>query len=194
MPVVRSSELRVGDGDQALVPLKESALPNLPLVDPGGVRERAGVAVAGLVGGRRAAALVEAVGGDEAGRRPLASRVALASLEAGLRLPARVLGGHLVVVGAGGEAGVGVARAGRLRDPVRRRRREARASSSGGRCTRMTPTLSVAAVQRQRRLAGAAGCAQSPVGALGAVVSATSRWPVFETGPTLPAASSAVTL
>ena len=33
----------------------------------------------------------------------------------------RVLGDHLVVVGAGGDAGVGVARARRLRDPVRGR-------------------------------------------------------------------------
>ena len=57
-----------------------------------------------------------------------------------------VLGGDLVVVGAGGEPGVGVARPGRLRDPVRRRRREAR----GRRAVDVVagdPALSVAAPQ-----------------------------------------------
>ena len=50
---------------------------------------------------------------------------ALASFEARPDVAGGVLGGDLVVVGAGGEAGVGVARAGRLRDPVAALGREA---------------------------------------------------------------------
>ena len=52
-------------------------------------------------------------------------RFATASFEAGPALPAASMGNHLVVVDAGSETRVGVARSRRLRDPVSRSRREA---------------------------------------------------------------------
>ena len=56
-----------GTVTEAFVPLNESALLNLPVVTQVAFAERADVPVAGLVGGRRPARLVEAQARDEPG-------------------------------------------------------------------------------------------------------------------------------
>ena len=67
MPVVRSRLAESGTVTKSFMPSNESAVPNLPIaqVAPEMVP---GVAVPRAVGRGRAAALVEAVGGDEADR------------------------------------------------------------------------------------------------------------------------------
>ena len=97
----------------------------LPAARPGRVRERARVAVAGGVGGGRAAACVERSTRPRARRAELAATVAFTSLEARRDVAGGVLRGDLVVVGAGGEPAVRVGRTGRLRDPVGGAGREA---------------------------------------------------------------------
>src|SRR5207244_443760 len=92
-----------------------------------GVGDGAGVAVAGAVGRRCTGPLVEAVGGDQAGRGRRGGAASLVG--GGAEVAGRVLGGDAVVVGAGRQAAVGVRGGRRLGDPVGRGRREVR---SGG--------------------------------------------------------------
>ena len=159
IPLVRSSELESLTLTRAFVPLKKSALPNFPAVDQVVFDDRAGVAVAGAVGGRRAAALVEAVGGDEAARH--GGGHGCASLVArGADVAGGVLGGHLVEVGARSEAGVGVARAARLRDPVGSARREARGRRAVDVVAENADVVGGCS-PRERRLTGRARCRQA---------------------------------
>src|SRR5205823_3830874 len=71
------------------------------------------------------AALVEAVGRHQAAGGGLRNGAG-GLVGGGADVAGRVLGGHQVVVGAGGQARVGVAGGGGLGDAVGRRRREAR--------------------------------------------------------------------
>src|SRR5205085_321759 len=113
----------VGDGDPAVGAVERQGVAVLAGRRPGGVGDGAGVAVAGGVGHRRAAALVEAVGRHQAG---VAGRGGGAGLVGGgADVAGRVLGGDQVVVGAGRQARVGVAGGGRLGDAVGRRGGEA---------------------------------------------------------------------
>ncbi len=116
----------VGDRDDGVVAVEGErvAVPAGARSRPGRARERAVVAAAGLVDGGRAGAFVEPVGGDEADGR--GSRHGRAGLRrGGADVARRILRGDAVEVGAGGETGVRVARAGGLRDAVGCARREA---------------------------------------------------------------------
>ena len=139
------------------------------------VADDADVVGRGRPGERR---LAGAAGRGQAGRARSAAScpatVALACVRGGADVAGGVLGGDLVEVGAGGEAGVGVARAGRLGDPVAGARREA------GRRAAVDVVAGDADVVGRGRPGERRPCvprrvAARPLGALGGVVSAIGR-------------------
>ncbi len=174
MPLDRFREAELGTLTKALLPLKESALPNLPAPAPAQVAFESvpalplpdwSAAVVPLPASKPYAATSPVVGGVGDGRACFVRGRA--------DVARRVLGGDLVVVGAGREAGVRVAGAGRLRDPVRRRGGEA-----GGRRAVDVVVVDSAGVARgapaerglprrasrgqKRRQRSAASCPRSP--------------------------------
>ena len=119
--------VRVRDVDHRVRPVERESVTELAERRPGRVRERPRVAVPRTIGGRGPAALVEAPRGDQSRRRSRPGRNRASRLvRGGADVSGRVLSGHPVVVGAGGEAGVREARRGRLPDPIRRRGSESR--------------------------------------------------------------------
>ena len=123
IPLDRSSDAASATVTQSFTPSKLNADPNRPAAAPRRTRHRPRVprpdeSATSSPNPLQAVRRHEpAAAGRRNDRRRLRRRIA--------DVAGRVLRGDAVVVGAGGEARVRVARAGRLADPVRRRRREA---------------------------------------------------------------------
>ena len=125
---------------QSFTPSKLSADPNRPGGTPRRARQRSRVprdrtSRRRSSPSRRSARRPPRGRTSAVGRRRREERPAVSCADGRADVPGRILGGDSVVVGARGEAGVRVARAGGLADPVRRRRSEAGRRASGARCS-----------------------------------------------------------